>query len=125
VPAGAGGTQLTIGLEGTESRVPVTQRFGVLDLSPWAGLSTYAGPAGTQIAFHGKGFAVGETVDVFLGQGAAPTRVASATADAGGEFQVGPFVIPAEAQGSQTFTFRGQNSKGEATAEFTIPDVGR
>lgn len=124
IPATAAAEPLTIALQGADSLVPVSQRFGVLNLAPWAGLSAYSGPAGTQIDFHGKGFAVGETVDVLLGKGETATKVASAVTDARGDFQTGPFTIPADARGNQSFTFRGQNSKGEATTEFTVPDMG-
>lgn len=107
---------VTLVLEGEQSRVPVGQRFGVLDLAPWGGLSQYSGPAGTEIDLLGKGFAAGETVDIAVGT----EHIASAIADGQGGLHAGPVSIPGGSQGTVSFSFRGQNSKGEATASFTV-----
>jgi hypothetical protein len=111
---------MPVTLEGEQSHIPVSQKFSVLSLQPWAGLNAYSGASGTLVQFAGKGFAAGETVTISIA-GTTPVKVASATTDTDGSFQgIGPVAIPSDAGSTLTYVFHGEKSGAEATAVFTL-----
>lgn len=119
IPYGSPPGQLPIVVLGDKSKTPVTVEYTVLPFTPWAGLSAYAGPVGSQVSFLGGDFAPGEIVDVHLGD-ARGRVVVSATADDEGKFPLtDAYTIEAGAT-EVTFTLVGETSQAVVTAKFKV-----
>lgn len=123
VPYGTPPGQLPIAVVGEESKTPVTVEYTVLPFTPWAGLSSYAGPVGSQVSFIGGSFAPGEIVDVHLGD-ARGRVILSVTTDDEGKFPLtGPYTVEAGAP-EVTFTLVGETSHGSVTTKFKVVEGG-
>ena len=102
---------------GEETQVPVTVPLTVLGFEPWVLLSSYAAPPETSLGFEGHGFARGEEVTVTWER--TGRVVATLRADDAGSFAAEEvFLVPAGAEGTNTFTFTGRLSR--RTVEATL-----
>jgi hypothetical protein len=109
-----------ITLVGDQSQAPVSQEFNLLPFTPWASLSVYAGDRGTSVYLEGRGFAPGEDVGVFLGDGTEPLTTGKAD-DSGRVARLGPLKLPDAQPGQQiTFALKGQVSGVQADVAFTV-----
>ncbi|MBV9173540.1 MAG: hypothetical protein JOZ81_26040 [Chloroflexi bacterium] len=108
---------------GQQSGVEIATNFVQLAFGPSLELSVYAGRPGTPIAFAGSGWARGETVNAYVGQGR--QQVATFQADATGAFDsAGLFRLPIGAgPGGVPLTVVGQTSQAEATLWFQALDL--
>ncbi|MBI4493262.1 MAG: hypothetical protein HY690_10790 [Chloroflexi bacterium] len=119
VPFGAVGMNSFIFI-GEKSQSPVTVPFQMLNLYPVVDLSSYALKADQVMAFSGKGFGPGERVLVYLNSPNGQP-IGEVVADGEGSFtNAGPFRIPFDLKGKNTFIFIGQQSLAPTTASFDI-----
>jgi hypothetical protein len=100
---------------GHQSGTEITAKFVVLPFSPSLQLSNYAGRPGTSIAFIGDGWARGETLHVYAGEGNA--LVATFQSDASGAFtSAGQFRLPmGTVAGGVPLTVKGDTSQADVT----------
>lgn len=119
VPFGAVGINSFIFI-GDKSQSPVTTPFQMLNLFPVVELSSYALKADQAMAFNGTGFGPAEHVLVYLNNPSVPP-IGEVVADEQGTFTgAGPYLIPFDLKGKNTFIFIGQQSQAPATAGFDI-----
>lgn len=110
----------TLVARGASSGKKLTENIVVTAFTPTVQLSPWAGPPGTRIQLNVRGFAPGETVQIFLGSSS--TAALTTTADRYGNFWgVGPIRVPYDATGG-TLTMRlvGTASGAEASATFQM-----
>ena len=119
IPFGAVGINTLIFM-GQKSQSPVTVNFQMLNLFPVVELSSYALKADQTMAFTGTGFGPNERILVYLNNPNGPP-IGEIIADDQGSFtNAGPFRIPFELKGKNTFIFVGQQSEAPATASFDV-----
>ena len=100
---------------GHQSGAEITAKFVVLPFSPSLQLTNYAGRPGTLIAFTGDGWARGETLHAYIGEGR--NQVATFQADVTGAFNAaGGFRLPiGTIAGGVPLAIRGDTSQAEVT----------
>jgi hypothetical protein len=124
IPPDAKEGEVIISAVGERSKMPRDVGFAVLPLTPWAGLTAYAGPPGTKISFEGHGFLPGENVRIHLGDAEAPVLSTLQADEEGGFYGGGSYTVPDEAEGKINFTMVGETSETVTTAAFTVTAGG-
>lgn len=121
IPVDAAGKNTLIFI-GRQTQIEVTVAFEILPLTPGLELTVYAGLPGTRIAFKGSGFARGETVHAYLGEGTNGKEVAFMQTDDNGAFEsAGEFTLPLDTPaGDLTVTAQGELSKAPVSLTFTV-----
>lgn len=124
IPTDITAGSITVSAVGERSRATREITFALLPLTPWAGLTQYAGPPGTTFTFEGHDFLPGETVTIHLGDRQSPA-FGTVQADANGAFHGGgTYTVPDAAEGKITFLTVGETSNTDATAAFTVTAGG-
>ena len=108
---------------GLQSGSEITANFVQLPFGPSLELSVYAGRPGTPVAFVGSGWAHGETLHAYVGEGR--QTVATFQADAQGAFTgAGTFRLPiGSGPAGIPLTVAGQTSQAEVTLWFQALDL--